>query len=81
MTNSTRTRLARYERLLSRLRDDPRLWDESPASERLTALIKQVKEKVIALREDLQREASVGPYSGLTRQELRKSGTLETDWF
>ena len=24
---------------------------------------------------------SVGPYSGLTRAELRKSGTCETDWF
>ncbi len=23
---------------------------------------------------------SVGPYSGLTRAELRKSGTCETDW-
>lgn len=24
---------------------------------------------------------SVGPYSGLTRAELRKSGTCEADWF
>ena len=25
--------------------------------------------------------ASVGPYSGLTREELRQSGTCEPDWF
>lgn len=29
----------------------------------------------------VERATSVGPYSGLTASELRKSGTCETDWF
>ncbi len=28
----------------------------------------------------LRKAPKVGPYSGLTRQELRRSGTCETDW-
>jgi hypothetical protein len=28
-----------------------------------------------------QIEKEKGPYSGLTREELRKTGTCETDWY
>ena len=33
-----------------------------------------------AMRQPRQR-GPVGPYSGLTREELRQSGTCEPDWF
>lgn len=28
-----------------------------------------------------EKAPAVGPYSGLTREELRQSGTCETDWY
>ena len=31
--------------------------------------------------QETQQTSNVGPYSGLTKQELAKSGTCETDWF
>ena len=37
--------------------------------------------KTRVLRSRAQGVEPVGPYSGLTRGELRKSGTCETDWY
>ncbi len=33
------------------------------------------------LRERTGRKAATGPYSGLTRDELARTGTCEPDWF
>ena len=38
-----------------------------------------LKTRVIRARDN--EEITVGPYSGLTRAELRQSGTCETDWY
>lgn len=70
------TQVERYERLLRRLRNDPRLWDED---NRVYDLIGKVKERLRKARS--QQVHQVGPYSGLTRNELRMSGTCEADWF
>ena len=37
--------------------------------------------KVRHLRCRNQQPLPTGPYSGLTRSELRQSGTCETDWY
>lgn len=66
----------KYERLVRRLRSDPRLWDED---DRVYNLLGKALERLRKLRR--QQVHQVGPYSGLTRQELRQSGTCEPDWF
>ena len=43
--------------------------------------IQQLKKKLIHLRSDYGNSEQRGPYSGLTRGELSKSGTSEPDWF
>jgi hypothetical protein len=37
--------------------------------------------KARVLRARQERSEPVGPYSGLTRSELSRSGTCESDWF
>ena len=37
--------------------------------------------KMRMLRERRTQPVSIGPYSGLARHELRRTGTCETDWF
>lgn len=67
-----------YSKLLRKIRNSPKLWaDDSAKIERLLLL---VKTKAIA-QEQANETREVGPYSGLTRNELRQSGTCETDWF
>lgn len=77
-----------YIRLVCRLRSS-NLIDLDPASQEgkkfervlLKAIDKKIEQQK---REDLERmggRRSVGPYSGLTREELRRTGTCETDWF
>ena len=37
--------------------------------------------KMRMLRERQAQPVSIGLYSGLTKRELRRTGTCETDWF
>lgn len=68
-------RVKEYDRLIRKLRRDPRLWD---ADNRVSKILG----KALARRAKLsQVREQTGPYSGLTRSELRKSGTCETDWY
>ena len=56
-----------------------RIFDFPPEQEeRADRVLAYLKERV--LRQSRLR-GPVGTYSGLTRQELRKSGTCEPDWF
>lgn len=75
--------IRKYQQLVRRLRNDPRLWDGTEVGDRLHDLLGKALERLSKLREKeaKQQPAKVGPYSGLTREELRQSGTCETDWF
>lgn len=70
------TRLQEYDRLIRRLRNDPRLWDDD---DRIYNILGKALSRRAKIRPKEKRV--VGPYSGLTRQELRASGTCEPDWF
>ena len=65
-----------YERLVNRLRSDPRLFTTADDHKIHRILLKAVRRKVAAYS-----PTPVGPYSGLTAEELRRSGTCETDWY
>lgn len=69
------SRLAEYDRLIRRLRNDPRLWDSDNRVYDLLgkALARRAKLNIL--------KPKTGPYSGLTRAELRRSGTCEPDWY
>ncbi len=69
-------RIAQYDRLIRRLRNDPRLWDED---DRVYDILGKALARRTKLRERVPDQ--VGPYSGLTRSELAASGTCEADWF
>lgn len=71
-------RIRDLDRLIRRLRADERLWDED---DRVYGLLGKALERRSKLWCKALRSRSVGPYSGLTRSELARSGTCETDWF
>lgn len=72
----TEVRIRQYDRLIHRLRADPRLWDED---DRVSKILGKVLDRRAKIRSNAPQ--SVGVFSGLTRGELRRSGTCETDWF
>jgi hypothetical protein len=76
---TTEARIKELDRLIRRLRYDPRLDGED---EQAYARVHNLLGKALEHRAKMRRSAprTIGPYSGLTRQELRQSGTCETDW-
>ena len=66
-----------YERLVRRIRQDPRLFAED--SVKIDRVLLKAKSKMLAHRR--RKPEPVGPYSGLTRAELRASRTCEPDWY
>ena len=65
------------ERALRRMRS--RIFDYPPAKEaQADRVLKYLKARVLRSR---TKQRSVGPYSGLTKGELLRTGTCETDWF
>jgi hypothetical protein len=68
-----------YSKIIRRLRNDPRLFDtdDDHKIHRILGKALQMRRK----REYANQSRPVGPYSGLTRAQLAKSGTCETDWF
>lgn len=71
-------RIKDLDKLIRKLRNDERLWDED---DRVYNLLGKALERRAKLRMRNPSFNLVGPYSGLSRQELRRSGTCETDWF
>ena len=68
----------RYDRLIRRLRSDPRLWDKDG---RVSRILGMALERRASLRKLNSESKIIGPYSGLTKQELRRTVTCETDWY
>ncbi len=66
-----------YERLVRRLRQSPKLWADD--NTKIARILTEAKRRMIAQRS--KRVEDVGPYSGLTRAELRASRTCEPDWY
>ena len=52
-------------------------WDNDAKCDLLTAELIALKSKLA----NEEYEKPVGQWSGLTRQELAKTGTCETDWY
>lgn len=69
-----------YERLLRKLRRDDRLFDES-AEHKINRVLLAVKARVLDTQRLQRLQHAAGPYSGLTRAELRRTGTCEPDWY
>jgi hypothetical protein len=79
MITDTRTQLALAELRVARLRSHLcRFPLEQELPEGLSDELDQAKEQLRKLRD--KTPESVGRYSGLTRAELAKTGTCETDW-
>ena len=70
-------RVNELTKLIRRLRNDPRLWDEN---DRVHNLLGKALEHRAKMQRQSPAASRVGPYSGLTHHELRQSGTCETDW-
>jgi len=66
-----------YERIVRNIRRDPRLFADDAV--KIGRVLMKAKSKMLAQRE--RKPQPVGPYSGLTRAELRATGTCETDWY
>jgi len=66
-----------YERIVRNIRRDPRLFADDAV--KIGRVLMKAKSKMLAQREP--KPQPVGPYSGLTRAELRATGTCETDWY
>ena len=68
-----------YDRLVRRIRNSHLLFDTEDDHK-----IHRILSKALTgLRKERERgpAAPVGPYSGMTRRELARSGTCEPDWY
>jgi len=54
-------------------------YDDTPQEAKAGRVLRYLKQRV--LRERAKAPKAVGPYSGLTRNELRQTGLCETDFF
>lgn len=70
--------LTQAEGLLRRIRNSPKLWE--PDTTKIDRVLVKAKARMMRRRGSCA-AAPVGQYSGLTKQELRRSGTCETDWY
>lgn len=71
-----------YGRVLRSLRNNIWGYDNTPNETKAARVLRAVKTRVLQ-QEKAQREKErrTGPYSGLTRAELARTGTCETDWY
>ena len=53
--------------------------DDLAEQDRISDEIEVLKEQLFKIRQSIPK--TVGMYSGLTKSELAKTGTVETDWF
>ncbi len=68
---------------LQRMRRAIFSYDDTPKEEQAGRVLLYLKARKMRgqAMEPTPSAYQVGPYSGLTRQELRATGTCETDWF
>ena len=70
------------ESKLRSLRQDVWSYPEGSSGEQvIQAKIERAKKSLFRARKRETTQPKAGPFSGLTRDELRKSGTCETDWY
>lgn len=67
------------ERAVRRMRVKVFSYDGTPKEAQADRVFEYLLKR--AARERKRERKAVGPYSGLTRSELRRSGTCEADWF
>lgn len=77
--NQYKKSAAALQRLRQRIFD----YDDTPKEAQAERVLGYLKAR--KMRDDIDEAVPpayrVGPYSGLTRRELRKTGTCETDWY
>jgi len=56
-------------------------YDDTPKEGQAERVLLYLKARKIRGIKIERRDEPVGPYSGLTRRELRATGTCETDWY
>jgi hypothetical protein len=69
------------ESLLLRLRQRIFDFDDTPKEPQAARVLGYLKTRVLRGREIERKSLPVGPYSGLTRGELRATGSCEPDWY
>lgn len=72
-----------YAKIVRRIRNMDLLFD-SDEDHKIHRILRRALEKKVAQQnaeDERTRHQRVGPYSGLTRAELARTGTLETDWY
>lgn len=67
------------EQALSRIRSNIFGYDDTPQAAKAGRVLKYLKHRVMRQRAAAPRQA--GHWSGLTRSELARTGTCETDWY
>lgn len=65
---------------LQRMRSRIFRYDDTPKEAQAERVLVYLKERKMRHR-PTPSAYRVGPYSGLTRRELRATGTCETDWY
>lgn len=66
---------------LRRMRSQIFDYDETPKEAQAKRVLLYLKARTLRGRRIEHQQEPVGPYSGLTRRELRRTGTCETDWY
>lgn len=56
-------------------------YDDTPKEEQASRVLRYLKSRAIRGRKFERSHQPTGPYSGLTRSELRATGTCEPDWY
>lgn len=70
------------ESKIRKLRQDVWNYPEGSSGEQvIQAKIERAKKSLFRARNRAATQPKTGPFSGLTKSELRKSGTCETDWY
>jgi hypothetical protein len=67
------------EQALCRIRSRIFSYDDTPNEVKAGRVLKYLKRRV--MRERATAPRSTGQWSGLTRSELARTGTCETDWY
>ena len=69
------------ETAVRRLRSTIFDYDGTPKEAQADRVFEYLLQRVRRQRSQERRSEPTGPYSGLTRGDLRKTGTCEADWF
>lgn len=72
---------AKSARSLLRMRQKIWDFDDTPKEAQADRVLRYLKARKMRGIAIAKTDLPVGPYSGLTRQELAATGTCEADWF